>query len=96
VGLGHTTSEREHEAAWGVSRWIALTPVWLALRLLALGLPRGHPLQQLPFRGFVLHARERAFWVGVGLYAAFAVWLRLVSSFLSVQGPTFPLSLLFP
>jgi hypothetical protein len=81
-----------------VSRWVALMPVWVLLRVLALGLSRPHPLRQLPLRAFVVHARERAFWLGVGLYAGVAVWLRLVSGFFSVPAkmPLFPLSLLFP
>ncbi len=80
-----------------ISRWVALMPVWVLLRVLALGLPRPHPLRRLALHAFVVHARERAFWLGVVLYATFAVWLRLISGWLSIPAtPLFPLSLLSP
>lgn len=65
-----------------ISRFVALVPVWLLLRLLALGLPRAHSLRRLSLTLFVLHAREHAFWVGVALYAGVAVWLRVLSAIL--------------
>jgi hypothetical protein len=98
MSICRKTPERRAEAERQVSRWVALMPVWVLLRVLALGLSRPHPLRQLSFRAFVVHARERAFWVGVGLYAGVAVWLRLLLGFFSVPAklPLFPLSLLFP
>jgi hypothetical protein len=65
-----------------LSRFVALVPVWLLLRLLALGLPRAHSLRRLSLTMFFLHARERAFWVGVALYTGIAVWLRILSAIL--------------
>ncbi len=68
-----------------MSRWVALLPVWVAIRVLALGLARTHWLRRLSFSSFVLHARERAFWVGVALYGSVAIGVRLLSSVLAIR-----------
>ena len=79
------------EAQVPLSRLVALVPVWLVLRLLALGLPRTHSLRRLSLSLFVAHARERAFWLGVALYAGFAVWLRVFSAILPALREALPL-----
>ncbi len=79
------------DAQFPLSRIVALVPVWVGLRLLALGLPRAHSLRHLSLRLFVAHARERAFWLGVALYAGFAVWLRVFSAILPALREALPL-----
>ncbi len=79
------------EAQFPVSRVVALMPVWLVLRLLALGLPRPHSLRRLSLRAFVIHARERAFWLGVALYAGIALWLRVLSAMVPALREALPL-----
>ncbi len=78
------TRSRTAPPEGGMSRWVALLPVWIGIRVLALGLAQSHPLRRLSFDVFVAHAKERAFWVGVALYGGVALGVRLLSSVLAV------------
>ncbi len=68
----------------GMSRWVALLPVWVLIRVLALGLAQTHWVRRLSFSSFVSRARERAFWIGVALYGGIAIGVRLLSSVLAI------------
>ncbi len=80
----HNLRVRPAHAEGGVTRWVALLPVWIGIRMLALGLAQTHWLRRLSFGSFVIRAKERAFWVGVALYGSVAIGIRLLSGIVTV------------
>ncbi len=96
MSVDHRARSRTVHPVGDVSRWVALLPVWIGIRMLALGLAQTHWLRRLSFDSFVTHAKERAFWVGVALYGSVAVGIRLLSGIVTVpwEFPLMPFSLL--
>jgi hypothetical protein len=56
-------------------RGTALLPLWILLRLAILFLPQRHPMKRLSFSAFRANSSEAACWIGIGLWAALAIWL---------------------